>query len=105
MRNGQLDVIVRCEIDAVQESPNRPLLVSTKALVEYSQKQGAAQIDWRQRLESQRGAVFATELKNNGNKIAKWTTAALLASVDLIRLGCVRSMPPRLACSPIEASP
>lgn len=87
MRDGQLDIIVRCEVDAVQESTSRPLLVATKALVEFCQKQGSVNIDWRQKLESQRGAVFATELKNNANKIAKWTAAALLANVDLIKLG------------------
>lgn len=35
-------------------------------------------VDWRQKLENQRGAVLATELKNNANKIAKWTAAALV---------------------------
>ena len=38
-----------------------------------------AGVDWRQKLENQRGAVLATELKNNANKIAKWTAAALVA--------------------------
>jgi translation initiation factor 3 subunit D len=37
-----------------------------------------AGVDWRQKLENQRGAVLATELKNNANKIAKWTAAALV---------------------------
>lgn len=38
-----------------------------------------AGVDWRQKLENQRGAVLATEMKNNANKIAKWTAAALVA--------------------------
>lgn len=46
-----------------------------------------AVVDWRQRLESQRGAVFATELRNNSNKLAKWTASALLSGVDIIKLG------------------
>merc|ERR1711865_1167842 len=46
-------------------------------------------IDWRQKLESQRGAVLATELKNNSNKLAKWTLQALLAGADLMKLGYV----------------
>merc|ERR1719460_2654702 len=46
-------------------------------------------IDWRQKLESQRGAVLATELKNNSNKLAKWTLQAMLAGADLIKLGYV----------------
>ena len=36
-------------------------------------------VDWRQKIENQRGAVLATELKNNANKLAKWTAAALVA--------------------------
>merc|ERR1712194_379943 len=43
----------------------------------------------RQKLESQRGAVPATELKNNSNKLAKWTLQALLAGADLMKLGYV----------------
>eukprot|EP00210_Caulerpa_lentillifera_P003179 g3038.t1 len=90
-----LDIIVRCEIDAVQENPSaRPSLVSLKALNEFSQKQGA-HADWRQRLESQRGAVFATELKNNANKISKWTAAALLGDIDVMKLGYVSRLHPK----------
>ena len=40
-------------------------------------------VDWRQKLENQRGAVLATELKNNASKIAKWTAAALVGWVRL----------------------
>lgn len=46
-------------------------------------------VDWRQKLENQRGAVLATELKNNANKLAKWTAAALIAGADMIKLGYV----------------
>jgi hypothetical protein len=45
--------------------------------------------DWRKKVESQRGAVLAFETKNNKNKIAKWTAAALLAGADMIKLGYV----------------
>ncbi|RVW95893.1 Eukaryotic translation initiation factor 3 subunit D [Vitis vinifera] len=43
----------------------------------------------------QRGAVLATELKNNANKLAKWTAQALLASADLMKLGYVSRVHPR----------
>lgn len=79
-------MIVRCEVNALQEGTKPPSMVALKALVEFCQKQGS-NMDWRQKLESQRGAVFATELKNNANKIAKWTSAALLADIDFIKLG------------------
>ena len=46
-------------------------------------------VDWRAKLDSQRGAVLATELKNNSCKIAKWTASALLAGSDIIKFGSV----------------
>ncbi|CAG0891211.1 unnamed protein product, partial [Cyprideis torosa] len=46
-------------------------------------------MDWRQRLDAQRGAVLAHELKNNSCKIAKWTAQAILAGSDKIKFGYV----------------
>ena len=54
-----------------------------------------AGVDWRAKLETQRGAVLATELKNNANKLAKWTAAALVTNVDMIKLGYVSRAHPR----------
>jgi len=42
---------------------------------------------WREKLDLQRGAVVATELKNNSFKLAKWTAGALLAGSDQIKFG------------------
>ncbi len=39
-------------------------------------------VEWRQKLDTQRGAVLANELKNNACKLAKWTVQALLANAD-----------------------
>ena len=46
-------------------------------------------MDWRQKLDSQTGAVLAAEIKNNGCKLAKWTVATLLSGSDLIKFGYV----------------
>ena len=46
-------------------------------------------MDWRQKLDSQPGAVLAAEIKNNGCKLAKWTACSLLAGVDQIKFGFV----------------
>ncbi|KAJ3180181.1 hypothetical protein HDU85_004184 [Gaertneriomyces sp. JEL0708] len=78
-------------------STSDSLLVNVKALNEFDSRatgSGAAP-DWRQKLDSQRGAVMATELKNNGNKIARWTLEALLAGVDQLRLGFVSRANPK----------
>lgn len=37
----------------------------------------------------QRGAVMATELKNNAMKLAKWTASTLLAGADQMKVGFV----------------
>jgi translation initiation factor 3 subunit D len=46
-------------------------------------------IDWRNKLDSQPGAVLAAEIKNNSCKLAKWTVCSLLAGVDRIKFGFV----------------
>lgn len=44
-------------------------------------------MDWRQKLDPQRGAVLATELKNNSCKIAKWALCSHLAGTSFIKFG------------------
>ena len=45
--------------------------------------------DWRTKLDFQRGAVFAAELKNNGCKLSKWTVETLLSGADQLKIGFV----------------
>ena len=49
--------------------------------------QNSGGVDWRIKLDNQRGAVLATELKNNSCKLAKWTVNALLAGSDQLKFG------------------
>ncbi|KAI8817732.1 eukaryotic translation initiation factor 3 subunit D [Fimicolochytrium jonesii] len=75
---------------------NETLFVNVKALNEFDSKNaGSGAPDWRQKLDSQRGAVMATEIKNNGNKLARWTTESILAGVDQLRLGFVSRATPK----------
>lgn len=46
-------------------------------------------LDWRLKLDNQRGAVQALEIKNNGFKMARWTLGAMLANAAWIKLGFV----------------
>ena len=48
-----------------------------------------SQVDWRQKLDTQRGAVLANELKNNACKLAKWTVQSILAGADNLKFGYV----------------
>ncbi|CAF0975841.1 unnamed protein product, partial [Didymodactylos carnosus] len=60
--------------------------INVKALNEWNPKIGSG-LDWRTKLDMQRGAVLAAELRNNGFKLAKWTTCAILAGSDQIKFG------------------
>lgn len=86
--NGVI-LVARCEHDAVVQTPNGELqFLSIKALNEWDSKL-ANGVEWRQKLDMQRGAVLANELRNNACKLAKWTVQALLAGSDQIKFGYV----------------
>lgn len=57
----------------------------------------AQQISWRDKIDSQRGAVLATELKNNSFKLAKWTAQSILAGADQMKIGFVSRTNPKNA--------
>lgn len=94
-----LHLVVRTEFDAVVKNnisgDDQHLVV--KALNEFDHKaQGAGgALDWRTKLASQRGAVVATEMKNNSCKLARWTTQAILAKADQMKLGFVSRANPK----------
>ncbi|KAL4952713.1 eukaryotic translation initiation factor 3 subunit D [Aspergillus filifer] len=98
-----LNMVVRTEIDALVKNPvsgdDQQLVV--KALNEFDSKaQGSGgSLDWRSKLYSQRGAVVATEMKNNSVKLARWTTQAILAKADGMKLGFVSRANPRSAAA------
>jgi translation initiation factor 3 subunit D len=86
-------LIVRTELDAAQKNPTSgdDQFVTVHALNEFDSKaQGSGgALDWRSKLVSQRGAVVATEMKNNSVKLARWTVQSILAKADVMKLGCV----------------
>ncbi|GKY94480.1 hypothetical protein MPSEU_000413900 [Mayamaea pseudoterrestris] len=51
--------------------------------------------NWRDKIDQQRGAVLATELKNNSFKLAKWTAQSLLAGVEQMKIGFVSRTHPK----------
>jgi translation initiation factor 3 subunit D len=86
-----LHLIVRTEVDAVVKNniSGDDQFLTIKALNEFDNKaQGSGgALDWRTKLASQRGAVMATEMKNNSCKLARWTVQAILAKADMMKLG------------------
>ncbi|CAL5344991.1 unnamed protein product [Camellia sinensis] len=91
--DNDMYLVARCEVQSVVEVNNQRSFLTLNALNEFDSKYSG--VDWRQKLETQRGAVLATELKNNANKLAKWTAQALLASADMMKLGYVSRVHPR----------
>lgn len=49
----------------------------------------AGGVNWRQKIDQQKGAVLATELKNNSCKLAKWTAQSILAGAEQMKIGYV----------------
>lgn len=88
---GPVYLVVRTELDAVQKNSNNgeDQFLTVRALNEFDNKaQGSGgALDWRSKLVSQRGAVVATEMKNNSCKLAKWTVQSILAKADVLKLG------------------
>ncbi|XP_065899639.1 eukaryotic translation initiation factor 3 subunit D-like [Dysidea avara] len=80
-------LVARCEHDAVLRGEQGDVFINIKACNEWDSK--TASMDWRKKLDSQKGAVLATEIKNNGFKVAKWTISAILAGSAFIKFGYV----------------
>lgn len=84
-------LVVRTELDAVQKNAinGDDQFLTVHALNEFDNKaQGSGgALDWRSKLVSQRGAVVATEMKNNSCKLARWTVQSILAKADFMKLG------------------
>lgn len=76
-------IVIRCESNAFCGDR---VTCNVKTLNEYDPK---ITNDWRKKLEAQKGAVVATELKNNSCKLAKWSVACLLGGTELIKVGYV----------------
>lgn len=88
-----IKIAVRTQVEAYIPGANPkapPHLVTLRTLNEFDSKaQGAGGApDWRTKLDSQRGAVVATEMKNNSFKLAKWAVQSILAGAETMKIGC-----------------
>ena len=81
-------LVVRCELNGVHKKAKARHKLTCFALNEWDHKLSGS-LNWRQKLDSQRGAVLATELKNNSTKLGRWTAQSLLAGADKMLIGYV----------------
>ncbi|KAF7723236.1 hypothetical protein EC973_002174 [Apophysomyces ossiformis] len=93
----KIHLIVRTEVDAAVKAGNQTSLMTVRALNEFDPSaQGAGgALPWKKSLDSQRGAVAATEMKNNAAKLARWAVQAMLAGADQLKLGYVARLNPK----------
>nr|CAB3241618.1 eukaryotic translation initiation factor 3 subunit D-like [Phallusia mammillata] len=86
---NNIELIARTEHDAVlSTSSGENSFINVKTLNEWDYHHCNG-VEWRRKLDSQRGSVLATELKNNSCKLAKWTMCALLAGSEYMKMGYV----------------
>ncbi|POW22768.1 hypothetical protein PSHT_00965 [Puccinia striiformis] len=103
----EMTIIIRTEVDAVlrgsttntkEPSGNdEESFITIRTLNEFdsnSQGSGGAP-NWRSKLDTQRGAVVATEMKNNSCKLAKWAVQSILAGADQMKMGYISRANPR----------
>jgi translation initiation factor 3 subunit D len=88
------DVQLVCRTELHGTVKNKDTYMTAFCLNEYPT---AGAVAWRDRLDAQRGAVLATELKNNSFKLAKWTASSLLAGADQMKIGFVSRTAPKNA--------
>jgi translation initiation factor 3 subunit D len=89
-----LHVLVRTDVNCKMPGGDneKPQYVSIKALNEFDPKPN---YNWRKHLDTQRGMIMATELKNNAFKLGRWTAQAILAGCDVMKLGYVSRVDPK----------
>ncbi|GAA5861951.1 hypothetical protein JCM5296_000488 [Sporobolomyces johnsonii] len=93
-------IVVRTEVDAYVKAASaneEDTFINIKTLNEFdSRAQGSGGApDWRTKLDSQRGAVVATEMKNNSSKLARWAVQSILAGAEQMKMGYVSRANPR----------
>ncbi|WVR05058.1 eukaryotic translation initiation factor 3 subunit D [Kwoniella sp. DSM 27419] len=84
------DLIVRTEADAYLGK--KDTLVTVKALNEFDPRaQGGAgkPLDWRKNLDTQKGAIVASEMKNNSAKLARWAVQSILVGAEQMKMGYI----------------
>jgi translation initiation factor 3 subunit D len=87
-RKGKIALTPKEQAAAGGGITERPAYLSLLSLLEYDPKV-AGTTPWSQIIESQRGNVIATEIKNNAFKLGKTAACAMLAGADLVKLGFV----------------
>lgn len=90
-----ISLVARTEVDGLttgkaKSGEIKDLQMTVKALNEFG-----GGVDWKKKIDLQRGALLATEMKNNGSKLAKWTLQSFLAGTEVLKIGFVTRQNPK----------
>ncbi|CAE7590315.1 eif3d, partial [Symbiodinium microadriaticum] len=85
---GSIELIVRCELHGWVSKRGEDQFMTCYAVNEWD-SHFCGGVEWRQKIDQQKGAVLATEIKNNSYKMGKWAAQSILAGADLMQLGYV----------------
>lgn len=87
--DDNMELIVRTAVDAYQGKKDS--LVTVKALNEYDARASgnSKALDWRKFLDTQKGAIVASEMKNNSAKLARWAIQSYLAGAEAMKMGYI----------------
>ena len=85
---GAVTLVARCELHGTVVKQSVKQHMTAFALNEWDANFSGG-LEWKQKIDNQRGAVLATELKNNSCKIAKWAAQSVIAGADQMKIGFV----------------
>lgn len=96
-----INILTRAEVYAKSSSPRVDLKETREGdnfmidgggyiyICALNEVEPKGQKNWRSMLETQKGALLATEVRNNACKLRKFVTSAMIAGCDELRLGFV----------------
>eukprot|EP00518_Triparma_eleuthera_P000555 CAMPEP_0182458768 /NCGR_PEP_ID=MMETSP1319-20130603/4027_1 /TAXON_ID=172717 /ORGANISM="Bolidomonas pacifica, Strain RCC208" /LENGTH=565 /DNA_ID=CAMNT_0024657515 /DNA_START=67 /DNA_END=1764 /DNA_ORIENTATION=+ len=102
--SGDINLVCRTELHGVvpkkkgAKADAARQYMTAYALNEWDASKSGG-IDFRSKVDGQRGAVLATELKNNAAKLSRWSAQSVLAGADVMKLGYVSRTDKRLNTS------
>lgn len=92
--SGDINLVCRTELHGVvpkkkgAKADAARQYMTAYALNEWDASKSGG-LDFRSKVDGQRGAVLATELKNNAAKLSRWSAQSVLAGADVMKLGYV----------------
>jgi translation initiation factor 3 subunit D len=88
-------LVIRSTVNAATHMGSKEDIILVRSLLEFDSSRSGVNLDWRSKLDNQRGAILANEIKNNNSIIARWVFQAYLAQVDNIKLAYVSRISPK----------